>query len=68
MRPGRYGPKQIPKPCSFSRRHIRIRSLQMALMFANNSADPYAFADYIDAKYGEKLKCCIPKVMEKTNI
>ncbi|MCR5733483.1 MAG: MBL fold metallo-hydrolase [Lachnospiraceae bacterium] len=29
-------------------------------MFADNSGDPEAFADYIDAKYGEKLKCIIP--------
>ncbi|MBP5331198.1 MAG: MBL fold metallo-hydrolase [Lachnospiraceae bacterium] len=30
-------------------------------MFADNSADPYAFADYIDAKYTGKFKCVIPQ-------
>ncbi|MCR4692168.1 MAG: MBL fold metallo-hydrolase [Lachnospiraceae bacterium] len=34
-------------------------------MFADNSADPDAFADYLDAKYDGKIKCIIPKVMEK---
>jgi L-ascorbate metabolism protein UlaG (beta-lactamase superfamily) len=34
-------------------------------MFADNSEDPNAFADYIDAKYHDRLKCRIPKVMEK---
>lgn len=34
-------------------------------MFADNSEDPYAFADYIDAKYQGRLKYRIPKVMEK---
>ncbi len=33
-------------------------------MFADNSGDPDAFADYIDAKYAGKIKCIIPKVME----
>lgn len=31
-------------------------------MFAHNSEDPNAFADYIDAKYNGKLKCIIPKI------
>ena len=30
-------------------------------MFANNSADPEAFADYLDAKYGGEVPCLIPK-------
>ena len=34
-------------------------------MFADNSADPYAFADYLDAKYPGKLVCRVPEVMEK---
>ena len=34
-------------------------------MFADNSADPNEFADYIDAKYQGRTKCRIPKVMEK---
>lgn len=34
-------------------------------MFAQNSADPYAFADYIDAKYTGKLKCIIPKITDR---
>lgn len=33
-------------------------------MFADNSADPNEFADYIDAKYKGRLKCLIPSVME----
>ena len=31
-------------------------------MFAHNSGDPYAFADYLDAKYCGKVECRIPKV------
>ncbi len=31
-------------------------------MFAANSEDPHAFADYIDAKYNGKLKCMIPVI------
>ena len=31
-------------------------------MFADNSADPDAFADYIDAKYNGALTCIIPKI------
>ncbi len=34
-------------------------------MFADNSGDPDAFADYLDAKYGGRIKCIIPKVMEE---
>lgn len=34
-------------------------------MFADNSADPYTFADYLDAKYHDRIECRIPKVMEK---
>ena len=34
-------------------------------MFADNSEDPRAFADYIDAKYNGELSYVIPKVMEK---
>lgn len=37
-------------------------------MFEDNSADPYEFADYIDAKYQGKIKCMIAKVMEKITI
>ena len=37
-------------------------------MFAHNSADPHAFADYLDAKYGEQITCIIPKVMEKIEV
>ncbi|MCR4656368.1 MAG: MBL fold metallo-hydrolase [Lachnospiraceae bacterium] len=37
-------------------------------MFAHNCADPYAFADYLDAKYPGKIECRIPKVMEKIMI
>ena len=33
-------------------------------MFADNSGDPEAFADYLDAKYNGKIKCIIPKVMD----
>ena len=34
-------------------------------MFADNSGDPNAFAEYIEAKYNGKLKCIIPKVMDR---
>lgn len=34
-------------------------------MFADNSADPYAFEDYLDAKYPGRIICRIPKIMEK---
>ena len=33
-------------------------------MFADNSADPEAFADYLDAKYGGKIPCRIPRYKE----
>ena len=33
-------------------------------MFAENSADPEEFADYLDAKYGSKVRCIIPKTLE----
>ena len=34
-------------------------------MFADNSADPREFSDYLDAKYHGKITCKIPAVMEK---
>ena len=34
-------------------------------MFADNSADPGLFKDYIEVKYKDRLACKIPKVMEK---
>ena len=34
-------------------------------MIAINCSDPNEFADYIDAKYGGRLRCRVPKVMEK---
>ena len=34
-------------------------------MFADNSADPHAFADYLEVKYHGRVKCLIPGVMEK---
>ncbi|MCR5406617.1 MAG: MBL fold metallo-hydrolase, partial [Lachnospiraceae bacterium] len=37
-------------------------------MFADNSGDPDAFADYLDAKYDGKIDCIIPKVMEEITI
>ena len=37
-------------------------------MFADNNGDPDAFADYLDAKYGGRIKCIIPKVMEEITI
>ena len=33
-------------------------------MFAHNSEEPRKFADYIDAKYHDRFKCLVPKVME----
>ncbi len=33
-------------------------------MFGDNSEDPEKFKDYIEVKYGRKLNCVIPKVME----
>ena len=37
-------------------------------MFADNSADPAEFADYLDAKYPGKIQCRIPKIMEAIEI
>jgi L-ascorbate metabolism protein UlaG (beta-lactamase superfamily) len=37
-------------------------------MFADNSEDPVLFKDYIEAKYGKRLICIIPSVMEKITI
>ena len=37
-------------------------------MFADNGEDPRLFADYVDAKYGERLKCKVPRVMEEIRI
>lgn len=34
-------------------------------MFADNSGDPDSFAEYLDAKYGGRIKCIVPKVMEE---
>ncbi len=34
-------------------------------MFADNSGDPNAFADYLDAKYEGRIACRIPRVMEE---
>ena len=34
-------------------------------MFADNSANPQEFADYLDAKYHGKVVCKIPRLMEK---
>ena len=30
-------------------------------MFADNPGDPQAFMDYLDAKYGKKVRCLIPE-------
>lgn len=37
-------------------------------MFADNSADPSEFADYLDAKYPGQILCRIPKIMETIEI
>ena len=37
-------------------------------MFSDNSEDPEKFADYLDAKYHNKVRCLVPKVMEKIEI
>ncbi len=37
-------------------------------MFADNPGDPNAFADYLDAKYGNKVACRIPGLMEEITI
>ena len=34
-------------------------------MFEFNGEDPHAFADYLDAKYHDRVECRIPVVMEK---
>ncbi len=34
-------------------------------MFTDNSADPHEFEDYLHAKYGDRIKCRIPVVMEE---
>ncbi len=34
-------------------------------MFEGNTADPYAFADYISAKYGTAIRCIVPRVGEQ---
>ena len=34
-------------------------------MFADNSADPHAFADYLAVKYHDRIECRIPALMEK---
>ncbi len=33
-------------------------------MFAGNSADPKEFRDYLAAKYGSKVPCCIPEYLQ----
>lgn len=37
-------------------------------MFEINGEDPTLFADYLDAKYKGKIRCVIPKVMERIDI
>lgn len=37
-------------------------------MFADNPGDPHAFADYLDAKYGGKVACRIPHILEEIEI
>ena len=37
-------------------------------MFAHNSADPEEFKAYLDVKYKGRIKCIIPKVMEKITV
>ena len=37
-------------------------------MFADNPGDPEAFADYLDAKYGGKVTCHIPRILEEIEI
>ncbi len=37
-------------------------------MFADNGADPKDFADYLAAKYEGKVKCLIPKIMERITV
>ena len=37
-------------------------------MFADNSEDPQKFADYLDVKYGGRIRCVIPKVSESIQV
>ena len=37
-------------------------------MFADNSADPKAFADYLNVKYKGTIRCLIPVVLEKIRL
>ena len=37
-------------------------------MFADNPGDPGAFADYLDAKYGGRVPCVIPRHLEPVRI
>ncbi len=37
-------------------------------MFADNSGDPEAFADYLDAKYPGQIRCIIPEIMKKISL
>lgn len=37
-------------------------------MFADNIGDPYAFGDYIEVKYGGRVRCIIPKIMERISL
>lgn len=37
-------------------------------MFAVNGENPEDFADYVDAKYEGKIKCIVPKIMEKITL
>lgn len=37
-------------------------------MFADNSADPEDFADYVNIKYKGKVQCLIPKVLQKIEL
>ncbi len=35
------------------------------ILYQGNTADPYEFAGYIEAKYGSRLRCVIPKAGER---
>ena len=37
-------------------------------MFAENSADPEDFADYVNIKYKGRVQCLIPTVMQKIEL
>ena len=37
-------------------------------MFADNSGDPNAFADYLDAKYAGRIACRIPRILEEITL